>query len=88
MGQQPQERRHGRAELRALQEAIAALSRVTRIAPCKLQHRDGTRLIPGPPSQQVALDLSPELRQTVKTHFSLNGELSHGIFSTEVHEGV
>ena len=26
-----------------------------------------------------ALDLSPSLRQTVKTQLSLNGELSHGI---------
>src|SRR5690348_10423409 len=34
------------------------------------------------------LDLSPKLRQPVKTHFSLNGELSHGIVSTEVHERV
>jgi hypothetical protein len=34
------------------------------------------------------LELSPELRQTVKTHFSLNGELSYGNVSTEVHEGV
>src|SRR6202521_1327671 len=29
----------------------------------------------------VYLDLSPVLRQMVKTHFSLNGELSHGIVS-------
>jgi hypothetical protein len=35
-----------------------------------------------------ALDLSPKLRQTVKTHFSSNGELSHGSNTTEVHEGV
>jgi hypothetical protein len=27
------------------------------------------------------LDLSPILRQTVKTQISLNGELSHGIVS-------
>ena len=27
----------------------------------------------------TTLDWSPFLRQTVKTHFSLNGELSHGI---------
>jgi hypothetical protein len=27
------------------------------------------------------MDLSPVLRQMVKTHFSLNGELSHGIVS-------
>ena len=26
-----------------------------------------------------SMDLSPILRQVVKTHFSLNGELSHGI---------
>jgi len=37
---------------------------------------------------EPALDLSPKLRQTVKTHFSLNGELSHGEFATEFHEGV
>ena len=29
----------------------------------------------------AGLDLSPILRQTVKTHFSLNGELSHGIIA-------
>jgi hypothetical protein len=34
------------------------------------------------------LDLSPKLRQTVKTQFSLNGDLSHGIVSTNVHERV
>jgi hypothetical protein len=34
------------------------------------------------------LELSPRLRQTVKAHFSLNGELSHGSSTTEVHEGV
>jgi hypothetical protein len=34
------------------------------------------------------LELSPKLRQTVKTHFSLNGELSHGNVSTKVYEGV
>ena len=38
--------------------------------------------------QKKRMDLSPELRQTVKTHFSLNGELSHGIVATEVHERV
>jgi hypothetical protein len=37
---------------------------------------------------KMLVDLSPELRQTVKTHFSLNGELSHGKVSTEVHEGI
>ncbi len=34
------------------------------------------------------LDWSPFLRQTVKTHFSLNGELSHGIVTQAVHAGV
>jgi hypothetical protein len=34
------------------------------------------------------VELSPILRQTVKTQFLLNGDLSHGIVSTEVHEGV
>jgi hypothetical protein len=33
------------------------------------------------------VDLSPELRQTVKTQFSANGELGHGN-ATEVHEGI
>jgi transposase len=33
----------------------------------------------------LALDLSPFLRQTVKTQISLNGELSHGIVSQAVH---
>ena len=28
---------------------------------------------------EPVLDLSPILRQMVKTHFSLNGELSHGV---------
>ena len=37
---------------------------------------------------EPGLDLSPKLRQTVKTHFSGNGELSHGIVSTEIHERV
>src|SRR5947207_1667246 len=31
--------------------------------------------------QHCAVDLPPVLRQMVKTHFSLNGELSHGIVS-------
>jgi hypothetical protein len=30
---------------------------------------------------KLAVDLSPILRQTVKTQISLNGELSHGIVS-------
>jgi hypothetical protein len=34
------------------------------------------------------VDWSPFLRQTVKTHFSLNGELSHGIVTQAVHAGV
>lgn len=34
------------------------------------------------------VDLSPKLRQTVKTHFSSNGELSHGSRTKEVHERV
>jgi len=34
------------------------------------------------------LGWSPFLRQTVKTHFSLNGELSHGIVTQAVHAGV
>ena len=36
----------------------------------------------------MSLDWSPFLRQTVKTHFSLNGELSHGIVTQAVHAGV
>jgi hypothetical protein len=34
---------------------------------------------------KVELDLSPILRQTVKTQISLNGELSHGIVPKAVH---
>src|ERR1700685_2796827 len=34
------------------------------------------------------MDLSPVLRQMVKTHFQLNGELSHGIVTQAVHQGV
>ena len=36
----------------------------------------------------MELDWSPFLRQPVKTHFSLNGELSHGIVTQAVHTGV
>jgi len=36
----------------------------------------------------LPMDLSAKVRQTVKTHFSSNGELSHGSNTTEVHEGV
>jgi transposase len=32
---------------------------------------------------RTELDWSPFLRQTVKTHFSLNGELSHGIVTPQ-----
>jgi hypothetical protein len=32
----------------------------------------------------ASLELSPVLRQTVKTHFSFNGESSHGFVTTEV----
>jgi hypothetical protein len=34
------------------------------------------------------VDWSPFLRQTVRTHFSSNGELSHGIVTQAVHAGV
>ena len=34
------------------------------------------------------LDWSPFLRQTVRTHFSSNGELGHGIVTQAVHAGV
>jgi len=34
------------------------------------------------------LDLSPILTQTVKTQFSANGELSYGIVTQDVYEGV
>jgi dienelactone hydrolase len=34
------------------------------------------------------MDWSPFLRQTVRTHFSSNGELSHGIVTQAVHAGV
>src|ERR1700686_528100 len=52
-----------------------------------------TRPVDGSPGPSAGacryrLDLSPKLRQTVKTHFSSNGELSHGSNTTEVHEGV
>jgi len=36
----------------------------------------------------LPLDWSPFLRQTVKTHFSANGELSHGVVTQAVHAGV
>jgi hypothetical protein len=46
-------------------------------------------LTPSALAQQVsgAMDWSPFLRQTVKTHFSSNGELSHGIVTQAVHAG-
>ena len=34
------------------------------------------------------MDWSPFLRQTVKTHISSNGELSHGVVTQAVHAGV
>jgi hypothetical protein len=37
--------------------------------------------------ERVRLDWSPFLRQTVKTHFSSNGELSHGV-TQAVHAGI
>ena len=36
----------------------------------------------------VEVDLSRFLRQTVKRQNSVDGELTHGIVSTEVHEGI
>jgi hypothetical protein len=36
-------------------------------------------------SEATELDLSPKLRQPVKSQNSLNGELTHGIVSTKVH---
>jgi len=39
-------------------------------------------------SRRSFVELSPILRQTVKTQFSFNGDLSHGIVSTEVHQRV
>jgi hypothetical protein len=43
-----------------------------------LHHQESKRL-------QYGLDLSRFLRQPVKTQFLLNGELCHGIASTNVH---
>ena len=43
-------------------------------------------IIPAPKKPQM--DLSPILRQTVKTQTSSNGELSHGIITKAVHQGV
>jgi hypothetical protein len=34
------------------------------------------------------LEWSPKLRQTVKTHFSANGELSHGVVTQTVHARI
>src|SRR6478752_7123538 len=42
------------------------------------------RETPGPTWQFVAMEWPPILRQTVKTDFSSNGELSHGIVSQAV----
>jgi transposase len=38
--------------------------------------------------ERLFLDWSPFLRQIVKTHFSSNGELSHGNVTQAVHAGV
>ena len=38
--------------------------------------------------REVHVDLSPILRQMVKAHFSLNGELSHGVVTQAVHAGI
>ena len=35
--------------------------------------------------RKLPVELSHVLRQTVKTHFSFNGESSHGFVATEVH---
>ncbi len=51
---------------------------------------DGLRLFPIDVRGKcvlLKLDLSPKLRQTVKTQFSANGELCHGN-ATKIHEGV
>jgi len=37
---------------------------------------------------RLRVDLSPFLRQPVKTQNPMNGELSHGIVTQEVHQGV
>src|SRR5438046_5072929 len=39
-------------------------------------------------ARSLNMDLSPILRQTVKTQTSSNGELSHGIITKAVHQGV
>ena len=39
-----------------------------------------------PTSCALSVDLSPILRQTVKSQNSANGELTHGIVTTEVHK--
>jgi hypothetical protein len=43
--------------------------------------------VPGK-AYRVFLDWSPFLRQTVKTHFSANGELSYGIVTQAVQAGI
>ena len=47
------------------------------------------RKIPGvgPDAYEVALDLSPKLRQPVKSQNSLKENLTHGSFKTNVHAG-
>ncbi len=37
------------------------------------------RALPAITARKLGLDLSPILRQMVKTHFSIYGELSHGV---------
>ena len=48
--------------------------------------REGLAVV-GVSMDEDGLDLSPKLRQTVKTQFSANGELCHGN-ATEVHQGI
>jgi hypothetical protein len=44
--------------------------------------------VQSPIQVESSLEWSPELRQVVKTQNPLNGELSHGVVTQTVHEGV
>ena len=67
--------------------SIAEIQNALRAEVVGIDLRDHAGHLPGVKIIRADVDLSPVLRQMVKTHFSLNGELSHGL-TQAVHAGV
>ena len=70
----------------ALSKGLDALFRETQVRRSALN-----RNIKSPGQSEVfrrTMDWSPFLRQAVKTHFSVNGELSHGVVTQAVHTRI